>query len=56
VWGDVIQAVDGKPVRSVTDLYRVLEDYRAGDAVTLTVFREGQQVDVKVQLQPGQYR
>jgi S1-C subfamily serine protease len=56
LWGDVIQAIDGKPVKSVTDLYRVLEDYRAGDTVTVTVFRDGRQLDVKVQLQPGQYR
>jgi S1-C subfamily serine protease len=56
IWGDVIQAIDGKPVRSVTELYRVLETYSAGDTVTLTVFRDGQPVDVKVQLQPGQYQ
>ena len=56
LWGDVIQAVDGKPVRSVTDLYHVLESYQAGDTVNLTVFRDGQTLDIKVQLQPGQYR
>src|SRR5437867_639265 len=56
IWGDVIQAVDGKPVRSVPELYRVLENYRAGDTVTLTVFRDGHQEDVKVQLVPGPYR
>ena len=56
IWGDVIQAVDGKPVRSVPELYRVLENYRAGDTVTLTVYRDGHQEDVKVQLVPGPYR
>jgi len=56
LWGDVIQAVDGKPVRSVTELYRVLENYQAGDTVTLTVFRNGETLDIKVPLQPGQYR
>jgi S1-C subfamily serine protease len=56
LWGDVIQAVDGKPVRTVPDLYRVLDSYSAGDVVTLTVFRDGQQTEVKVPLQPGQYR
>ena len=56
VWGDVIQGIDGKPVRSVRELFAMLESYRAGDTVTLTVFRQGQQVELKVQLQPGQYQ
>ena len=56
IWGDVIQAIDGKPVRSVTEFYKVLEGYSAGDTVSLTVYRDGQQAQVKVQLQPGQYQ
>ena len=56
VLGDVIQAIDGKPVRSVQELYAVLENYRAGQTVTLTVYRGNGQTDVKVQLQPGQYQ
>ena len=55
-WGDIIQGVDGKPVKSLKDLYKMLEGYRAGDTVTLTVFRGGSQVEIQVQLQPGQYQ
>jgi S1-C subfamily serine protease len=55
ILGDIIQAIDGKPVRSVAELYTVLDGYSAGDTVTLTVFRGRGKSDVKVQLQPGQY-
>ena len=48
--GDIIEAVDGKPVRSVAEFNAVLEGYKAGDRVTLRVFRDGQRVEVAVGL------
>jgi len=50
VLGDIIVAVDGKPVRSANDLYAVLEDYKPGDTVTVTFARNGQRQDTKATL------
>jgi S1-C subfamily serine protease len=39
--GDVLVAVDGKPVRLVEDLFAALREKNPGDRVELTVVREG---------------
>jgi len=49
--GDVVQAIDGKEVASVGDLVGRLGDYRPGDTVTLTVWRDGDTREVRVRLQ-----
>jgi S1-C subfamily serine protease len=49
--GDVVQEIDGKPVKSVGDLQGRLGDYKPGDTVTLTVWREGKTRTVRVRLQ-----
>ena len=46
--GDVIVAVDGKPVRGLPDLIQELERVGVGKRVTLTVQRDGRQVPVEV--------
>src|SRR6266702_1971157 len=46
--GDVIVAVDGKPVRGLADLIQELERVGVGKRVTLTVQRDGRQVPVEV--------
>ena len=38
---DVIKEIDGKKIRSYDDLYNLLDDYKIGDRVTLTVERDG---------------
>jgi S1-C subfamily serine protease len=49
--GDIITAVDGQPVRRPEDFISYLElQKRAGDALTLTVLRDGQQQDVSLTL------
>lgn len=50
IGGDVVTAVDGKAVRLDADLVRSLEGKAPGDAVTLTVVRDGDQREVKVTL------
>ncbi len=50
VLGDLIVAVDGVPVRSGGELGLALERRKAGETVTVTVNREGQEVDLRVQL------
>ena len=49
--GDVVQDIDGKPVKSTSDLLGRLGSYRPGDTVTLTVWREGKTRRVRVRLQ-----
>ena len=49
--GDVVQAIDGKPVQSVGDLLGRLGGYRPGDSVSLVVWRDGKTRTVRVRLQ-----
>jgi S1-C subfamily serine protease len=51
--GDVIVSVDGKAVTGVGELLGMLDDYKVGDTVRLTVLREGARTEVAVTLQPG---
>jgi len=48
--GDVIVAVDDKPVESVARLLARLDDYAPNDRVRLTVLREGKRVTVEAVL------
>jgi S1-C subfamily serine protease len=50
VIGDVIIAVDGEPIRSGGELGLVLEKHSVGDSVTVTVSREGGEVDLNITL------
>ena len=51
--GDVIVAVEGKEVSNTALLGARLDDYAIGDVVTLTIWREGKQQQVRVTLQSG---
>ena len=51
--GDIITAVQGKPVDSVGKLASRLDDFRVGDSVHLTVLRNGKSREVTVKLQAG---
>jgi S1-C subfamily serine protease len=51
VLGDVITAIDDKPIKSGKDLFSVLEKYKAGDTVTIHYTRDGQKKEAKVTLQ-----
>jgi S1-C subfamily serine protease len=51
VAGDIIQEIDGKPVKSVGDLLGRLGSYKPGDTVTLTLWREDKARKVRVRLQ-----
>jgi S1-C subfamily serine protease len=48
--GDVIVAVDGRPVRSVNELLDTLEKHNVGDTVPVTVWRDGREQQVMVTL------
>jgi S1-C subfamily serine protease len=51
VLGDVIVAIDGKPIKNIKDLYAALERRQVGETLTVTIDRKGQRQDVKVTLQ-----
>ena len=50
VGGDIITAIDQKPVSQVEDLQRYLQQAEPGQKVTLTLLRAGQKLDVTVTL------
>jgi S1-C subfamily serine protease len=52
--GDIITAIEGKPVGSVSELAARLDDFRVGDKVNLTVTRDGKRRKVQVVLQAGE--
>ncbi len=48
--GDLIVAMDGAEITSAQDLSAAMNSHRAGDTVTVTVFRGRKKMDVKVTL------
>ncbi len=48
--GDVIVAIDGNQVRTAGELGLILERYREGDIVTVTIDREGREKEVRLTL------
>jgi serine protease Do/serine protease DegQ len=49
---DIIVGADGTPVKSMDDLYRLLDRKQFGETVQLEVFRNGSRVSVPVKLTP----
>lgn len=50
--GDIIIAIDGREVRTFTDLVNYLDTLNVGDTITLTIVRDGRTMDVEVTLGP----
>jgi S1-C subfamily serine protease len=50
VGGDTIVAVDGQKLESENDLSRLIATYDPGDDVTLTIIRDGKEMEVDVKL------
>jgi S1-C subfamily serine protease len=48
--GDIIIELDGEPVTGMEDVISAINGMAAGDEITLTILREGEQTDVKVTL------
>ena len=48
--GDLIVGMDGEEITSPQDLSAVMNSHRAGDEVTVTIFRGRKKMDLKVQL------
>jgi serine protease Do len=54
VGGDLITAVDGKPVAEGDAVTRAMAHKRPGDEMELTIFRSGRSMSVKVKLGEAQ--
>lgn len=51
IGGDILIAIDGRPVQTLDGMETLLEDnYTVGDSVTVTLARDGQPFDVTVEL------
>jgi len=53
--GDVILAINGQQIQNESDLARIINQFRPGDTITLTVQRDGQRLSLQATLaqQPG---
>lgn len=51
VLGDIITKVDAMDVSSTSDLTLIFENYESGDTVSVTVLRQGREVQVPVELE-----
>lgn len=51
--GDIITAVNGKPVESIRQLALQLDELRVGDAVALSLLRKGKPFTLEARLQAG---
>ena len=49
--GDIIIAIDGKPVSSVGRFLALIDDYRAGQTVHLLILRHGNEIKIPVQVE-----
>ncbi len=49
--GDIVVAVNGKPVKTTNDLWLAFEQFQIGQTVTLTVIRDDEKQTVDVQLE-----
>jgi S1-C subfamily serine protease len=48
--GDLVVAIDGKPIKSTDDFYSALEAHKVGDTVTVTVVRNDERQDFQIAL------
>jgi S1-C subfamily serine protease len=50
IGGDVITAVDGNPITTLTELRSLISSLKPGTEVTLTILRDGSTIEVPVTL------
>lgn len=48
--GDIITAVDGRPVRTMTELVALMRTYRAGETIDISLQRDDQEIELTLQL------
>jgi len=52
--GDRVQAIDGQEITSFDTLSSIITAHKVGDKVTFTIVRDGQQKDIKLELEEKQ--
>lgn len=52
--GDIVTAVNGKKVATPNDLFLLLEKYKIGDVVSISLLRDGKSIQAKVALEAVQ--
>lgn len=50
--GDIVTAVNGRPIANFSDFQYAVRRYQPGQTVTLTVLRDGKKIEVKLTLAP----
>ncbi len=50
IGGDLIVAIDGQEVQDLSDISNAMNNHKAGDTVTVTVFRGKKKMDIRVTL------
>ena len=50
--GDYIVAVDGKKIATTSDIYRARRQYQEGEGLPMTIYRDGEFLEVEVVLMP----
>ncbi len=50
---DIIVAIEGRRIATVAELLARIDDHAVGDTVTLTILRDGKELQLPVVLQPG---
>ena len=50
--GDIIVALNGQPVKGMTQLAELIAQHQPGDVIELTVIRSGQELEVALTLAP----
>jgi len=50
IGGDIITALDGNELSSISELSQMIGEYEPGDEVELTILRDGKEIEVKVRL------
>ncbi|MGB7069185.1 MAG: trypsin-like peptidase domain-containing protein [Pyrinomonadaceae bacterium] len=50
ILGDIITSIDGEPMKSVDDLYRLLDKKQFGETVNVEILREGKPMTVPLRL------
>ncbi len=51
---DIIIALENEPIDSVNKLLALVDEYKIGDTVQITVLRDDQEIEIPVTLQPGE--
>ena len=49
--GDVIIGAEGQPVKNLEELNEIKKQYKAGDEITLTISRQGEDIEINLVLQ-----